>query len=152
MSKINVSKGRKVSRISIIGVVGNTGKSTGTHLHWEIRKSCNCYGQVENPALYAGIPNKIGTYDSNNYKVDIDKKYKNGDIIKIKAQYTGSKTFAQYMIEIAQLNLQYWVDKSIYNPNTSELNLIVCDYQNGKLLVELSGQKQFWIDESDVIK
>lgn len=120
-------------------------------MHWEIRKKCNCYGRVENPCTYAGIPNQIGTYDSANYKVN-DKKYKNGDIVKIKAQYTGSKTFAQYMIEIAQLNLQYWVDKSIYNPNNSELNLIVCNYQNGKLLVELAGQKQFWLDESDVIK
>ncbi|WP_380052751.1 DUF5930 domain-containing protein [Falsihalocynthiibacter sp. SS001] len=37
MSKINVSKGQRVSRGDVIGAMGNTGRSTGTHLHYEIR-------------------------------------------------------------------------------------------------------------------
>jgi murein DD-endopeptidase MepM/ murein hydrolase activator NlpD len=37
MSKIRVAKGQKVSRGDRIGDMGNTGRSTGTHLHYEIR-------------------------------------------------------------------------------------------------------------------
>lgn len=37
MSKIRVAKGQRVSRGDRIGDMGNTGRSTGTHLHYEVR-------------------------------------------------------------------------------------------------------------------
>lgn len=47
-SKIRVTKGQRVSRGDRIGDVGNTGRSSGPHLHYEIRTS----GKAVNPMNY----------------------------------------------------------------------------------------------------
>jgi len=39
LSKILVKEGQKVHRGQVIGLVGNTGKSVGPHLHYEVRKN-----------------------------------------------------------------------------------------------------------------
>ncbi|MEA4847990.1 MAG: peptidoglycan DD-metalloendopeptidase family protein, partial [Clostridiaceae bacterium] len=48
LSKYNVKVGQKVYKGQKIGEVGNSGNSTGPHLHFEIRKN----GVVQNPANY----------------------------------------------------------------------------------------------------
>lgn len=48
MSKYNVRVGRKVKRGEVIGYVGNTGKSTGPHLHYEVI----AHGKHDNPSKY----------------------------------------------------------------------------------------------------
>jgi murein DD-endopeptidase MepM/ murein hydrolase activator NlpD len=48
LSRIRVSEGQRVSRGDRIGDMGNTGRSTGTHLHYEVRQS----GTPVNPMTY----------------------------------------------------------------------------------------------------
>jgi murein DD-endopeptidase MepM/ murein hydrolase activator NlpD len=45
MKRVNTAKGRRVKQGQIIGYVGTTGRSTGPHLHYEIRRS----GRQVNP-------------------------------------------------------------------------------------------------------
>ncbi|MER5351760.1 M23 family metallopeptidase [Kitasatospora sp. NPDC002551] len=51
MSSLSVSAGQRVAAGQQIGRSGNTGNSTGPHLHFEIR-SANQYGRVINPIAY----------------------------------------------------------------------------------------------------
>ena len=69
LSKATCKVGDKISRTTKIGVMGNTGNSTGKHLHFEIRNSSNKYADTISPAGYMGIPNKVGSYDTNNYQI-----------------------------------------------------------------------------------
>ena len=66
---INTTTGKKVTRTTLIGIMGSTGNSTGKHLHFEIRNASNKYADTINPAEYMGIPNKLGNYNSANYQI-----------------------------------------------------------------------------------
>ncbi len=48
MDKIHVKKGQKVKRGDVIGTVGKSGRTTGPHLHYEVRIN----GTPENPLKY----------------------------------------------------------------------------------------------------
>lgn len=53
LSRIDVKVGQKVEMGDVVGRVGSTGHSTGTHLHYEVRKN----GVPINPVKYLSINN-----------------------------------------------------------------------------------------------
>ncbi len=55
MSALNVTSGQKVRQGDIIGYMGSTGRSTGSHLHYEVRIN----GQAVNPMAFLA-PAKSG--------------------------------------------------------------------------------------------
>ncbi|MCA0995590.1 DUF5930 domain-containing protein [Alloyangia pacifica] len=55
MSRINVKVGQRVSRGQQVGAMGNTGRSTGTHLHYEVRVG----GEPVNPMIYIKAANDV---------------------------------------------------------------------------------------------
>lgn len=59
MHKVNVRAGQKVKRGEVIGLVGNTGKSSGPHLHYEVHFK----GQVMNPTNYYFLDLSPEEYD-----------------------------------------------------------------------------------------
>lgn len=70
LSRFYVKVGQTVSRLTRIGYMGNTGNSRGVHLHIEVRTSKDQYGEVEDISKYMKIPNKVGSYNSADYKIN----------------------------------------------------------------------------------
>lgn len=60
LSKRLVSRGDKVAVGDAIGIEGSTGKSTGSHLHFEVREN----GSSIEPTKILGIKNTVGTVQS----------------------------------------------------------------------------------------
>jgi len=59
LQKINVKPRQKVTRAQVIGTVGSTGKSTGTHLHYEVRY----HGTPVNPVNFFFLDLSPAEYD-----------------------------------------------------------------------------------------
>lgn len=74
LARILVKRGQIVNRLSVLGIMGNTGNSTGKHLHYEIRKQKGnlVESNLINPADYCKIPNIKGTYNSDDYQLNED--------------------------------------------------------------------------------
>lgn len=50
LSQINVRVGQTLQNGEIVGLVGSTGRSTGSHLHWEVRVN----GLITDPRNFLG--------------------------------------------------------------------------------------------------
>lgn len=77
--------GQKVTRATILGIMGATGNATGKHLHFEIRNTSNKYGDEINPCDWLGIENKVQRgLNSNNYEINTNKvETNNSNALKV---------------------------------------------------------------------
>lgn len=66
LERVSVSKGQSVSKWQEIGYMGNTGRSFGAHLHFEVRKN-GTYASIINPEPFinADLPGLSTTAPSN---------------------------------------------------------------------------------------
>ncbi len=60
MDRIDVEKGQRVETGTQLGIVGNTGNTTGPHLHFEVRYETNSYYRTRNPELWLSPPQGWG--------------------------------------------------------------------------------------------
>lgn len=68
LSKILVSKGQHVAAGQQVGLSGNTGNTTGPHVHFEVRKAPYTYGKDVNPAVLINHkPGPVDKMDPANY-------------------------------------------------------------------------------------
>ena len=58
MSEVLVRVGEMVDRSDVIGLAGSTGRSTGTHLHYEVRQN----GRAVDPVYFMNAGLKLATY------------------------------------------------------------------------------------------
>jgi len=58
LSKIKVKLGQRIIKGTIIGKVGSTGRSTGPHLHYEVRRK----GRTLNPAHFVRLEKRLEPY------------------------------------------------------------------------------------------
>ena len=80
MSQLKVSTGQTVACTDVIGIEGSTGRSTGSHCHYEIRGGFYKGAKVYDVCAMSGIPNvQGGTYDDG-YRPGVAPAKKEPDI------------------------------------------------------------------------
>lgn len=164
LARCKVKIGDRINRTKVIGVMGSTGNSTGVHLHYEIRLSCNKYDMTSNPAAYMGIPNKVGFYHSDNYQID-KKQTKLSDTVLIPCKDTGARNSQAHgvLIEIESdmpfvgtCIKQIWVYESTLSDNYTKVKGTVAHDSGDRFIVDLDVleesaiDKQVWISKGSV--
>lgn len=147
-----VKIGQNVSRVTVIGIMGKTGNSTGVHLHFEIRKQNNVYNCTNDPSFYMSIPNKNGIYNSRNYEIEI-KTYEVGSTVYLPCKFTGAVQGNTSLVQI--MDSQMWVYTSGLSKDKTKIRAIVCYEDKLKIMVEIDSlvdnNRQFWVNKSEVI-
>ena len=75
LSKTEVNTGDKVSCTQVIGIEGTTGRSTGNHLHYEVRSDFYKGAKVFNVCELSGIPNVYGGIYDDGYRPSEAKSF-----------------------------------------------------------------------------
>ncbi|MBW6471517.1 MAG: M23 family metallopeptidase [Anaerolineaceae bacterium] len=119
MDRIDVEKGQRVETGTQLGIVGNTGFTTGPHLHFEVRYETNSYFRTRNPELWLSPPQGWGVLVGQ--IKTIDNYY-----IHLKEVYVRSKDTNQSWMVLT------YATNSINRDEYYKENLVLSDLPAGK--------------------
>lgn len=109
LSKISVRVGQRVSKRQTIGYSGNSGNSSGPHLHWEIRK----YSWV--PLSAFNFTEWIDPYTAPTAPTS---PYFNRNLLKVKLRNSEVEKFQRWLWSKQPLEYKRWFNENVYNFTT----------------------------------
>ncbi len=127
LSSFAISVDDKVSSGQLIGYSGNTGNSTGPHLHYEVRNASDTYGSLSNPTL-----NPSNYLPGTNLTFETNGALNNGN----KVEYNGSASYmtGKYYKQLCNVDLTGNGVIDIVNVAISQIG-----YKSGSSNNDLSG-------------
>jgi murein DD-endopeptidase MepM/ murein hydrolase activator NlpD len=134
LDRVDVVKGQRVETGSMLGITGETGKTTGPHLHFEVRLEENGVLTTRNPELWLVPPQGWGV---------LAGKVMNSN---------GAKLDGQLVVVQSKSNGQTWRAKS-YNegnihPDTYyQENLVISDLPAGNYIIEIHHLAKIYTQE-----
>ncbi len=109
LDKVFVKTGQQVPQGTSIGIMGNTGYSTGAHLHIEVQRYNAGKWEAVPPAQFTEVPNQAGTHPGNN---NLDK-----------TQETQKASTTQSTLQLVTVGHLSSGDKDIFTRLASSLKL-----------------------------
>lgn len=125
LQQVLVPRGQHVSTGDVMGLVGETGRVTGPHLHFEIRWGELTFFSTVNPELWLVPPEGWGVLAARFYRTN--GKDMQAELIEITSVYTGQVWYAKTYTDGAINKDQYYQE-----------NFVVSDLPAGLYQVELS--------------
>ena len=130
MDETFVRRGQHVETGDVLGLVGETGKVTGPHLHFEVRIGRGNYGQSRNPELWIAPPYGWG-------------------ILVARVMDTNGSYLEKHLVKIFSLDKNRWWEVRTYG-STSHAITIDPYYKENMVIGDLpAGRYMVWIKFGD---
>jgi murein DD-endopeptidase MepM/ murein hydrolase activator NlpD len=138
LDRVDVAEGQHVESGEILGLVGETGKVTGPHLHFEVRLGQNSFYATRNPELWLVPPQGWGVLAGR--VVDSASQPVNGQLIIAHAFQNGQNWFARSYGEGAVNSDPYYRE-----------NLVIGDLPAGRYELRAAYGGQSFTQEIDIL-